>query len=80
MVINEDALQDIDSIVIEAPFEKPEIVEMETSTDGTYTINDDDEYFLPEDMIDDVKKLVLGTFNPNIVRDDNKIPTPNLVK
>ena len=28
-VINEDSLQDIDSIVIEAPFEKPEIVEME---------------------------------------------------
>ena len=79
-VINENALQDIDSIVIEAPFEKPEIVEMETSTDGTYTIDDDYEYFLPEDMIDNVKKLVLATFNPNIVRDDDKIPTPNLVK
>ena len=53
---------------------------METSTDGTYTIDDDNEYFLPEDMIDNVKKLVLNTFNVNIVRDDDKIPTPNLVK
>ena len=78
--INADALKDISSIVIEAPFEKPEIVEMETSTDGTYTIDDDNEYFLPEDMIDNVKKLVLNTFNVNVVRDDDKIPTPNLVK
>ena len=53
---------------------------METSTDGKYTINDDDEYFLPEDMIDNVKKLVLETFNANVVRDDDKIPTPDLVK
>lgn len=79
-IINADALNNIGSIVIEAPFEKPEEVAMETSTDGTYKINDDDEYFLPEDMIDDVKKLILNTFNVNIVRDDDKIPTPNLVQ
>ena len=79
-VINEDALKDIGAIVIEAPFEKPEIVEMETSTDGKYTINDDDEYFLPEDMIDNVKKLVLETFNVNVVRNDDKISNTNLVK
>ena len=31
-------------------------------------------------MISDIKKLVLETFNPNIVRQTNEIPTPNLMK
>lgn len=79
-IIKENELTNINSIVIEAPFEKPEIVEMETGSDGTYKIDDGYEYFLPEDMIDDVKKLVLETFNINVVRDDDKIPTPNLVR
>lgn len=79
-ILQDTSLKNINSIVIEAPFEKPEVVEMESSTDGTYKINDDDEYFLPEDMIDNVKKLVLETFNMQVVRDDDKIPTPDLVK
>lgn len=78
--INDEVLKGLGSIIIEAPFEKPEVVEMESSTDGTYKITDDDEYFLPEDMIDDVKKLVLETYNPNVVREDDKIPAQNLVR
>ena len=79
-IIDDSNLKAIGAIVIEAPFEKPEVVEMESGTDGTYKIDDDYEYFLPEDMIDNVKKLVLETFNINVVRDDDKIPTPNLVR
>ena len=71
---------DLGAIVVEAPFEKPEIVDMESESDGHYKINDDDEYFLPEDMIDGVKKIVLNTWNLNVVRDTNQIPTPNLVQ
>ena len=42
-------------------------------------INDNDEFLLPEDMINTVKKLVLETWNANIVRDTNEVSSPNIV-
>ena len=35
---------------------------------------------ISEDMIYDIKKLVLDEMNANIVRQTNETPTPNLVK
>lgn len=66
-------------IVIESVFEKPELINIETYN-SNYNISDDDEYLLPEDMIGNVKKLVMETFNPNIVRQTDEVPNPNLVK
>ena len=63
----------IDKVCIESVFEYPSQV-----TEGG--INDNDEFFLPEDLVNAVKKLVLETFNPQVVRDTNEIPTPNLLK
>ena len=64
---------DVTQVCIESVFEYPH----EVSEDYT---NDNDEFFLPEDLVNAVKKLVLETFNPQVVRDTNEIPTPNLLK
>lgn len=67
------------AVIIEGVFEYPfEITE--EHFDGNTTYNDDDEFIISEDMIGSIKKLVLETFNPQIVRQTNEIPNPNLVK
>ena len=80
MFTNKNSVFDgLSHIVIESVFEKPEIIDIETNN-GVTRINDDDEYLLPEDMIGNIKKLVMETFNPNIVRQTDEVPNPNLVK
>ena len=63
----------IDTITVESVFEYPH----EVAEDYT---NDNDEFFLPEDLVNAVKKLTLETFNVQVVRDTNEIPNPNLLK
>lgn len=63
----------INIITVESVFEYPHEVTEDYA-------NDNDEFFLPEDLVNAVKKLVLETFNPQVVRDTNEIPTPNLLK
>lgn len=65
-------LQNIKYIVIESVFEEPAQIETETN-EGTYNYNDNDEYFLPEDMIDDLKTIILNTFNHTSLRDTNEV-------
>ena len=79
---SESVISAIGSIIIESVFEYPHLIETETK-DGVLDIDlvsDNDEFLLPEDMIGDIKKLVLETFNPEVVRETNEIPTPNLVR
>ena len=69
------------AIIIEGVFEYPfEIPEEHFSDVDSITYDDDDEFIISEDMIGYIKKLVLETFNPQIVRQTNEIPNPNLVK
>ena len=72
----------IGAIIVESVFEYPNEIKLETSDNGEYlaNIDDDDEFFLPEDMVNSVKKLTLETFNVEIRRETNEVPTPNLVK
>ena len=79
---DESKFKNIGSIIIESVFEYPHIIQTET-IDGKLdldSINDDDEFLLPEDMIDTVKKLVLETWNTNVIRDTNEIPSANIIK
>lgn len=72
----------IGSIIIESVFEYPFIIQTET-VEGKLNIDDiddDNEFLLPEDMINAVKKVFFETFNPEVVRQTNEIPNPNLVK
>lgn len=72
----------LQNIIVESVFEYPHMIKTETH-EGVINledVDDDDEFLLPEDMINTVKKLALETFNYQIVRQTNEIPTPNLVK
>lgn len=77
----DSVFNNLGGIVIESVFEYPHIIETET-VDGKLDINsidDNDEFLLPEDMIGSVKKLVLETWNANVIRDTNEVPSPNIV-
>ena len=74
-------LNNLDAIVIESIFEYPHIIETET-VEGKLDINaidDNDEFLLPEDMIDAIKQIVLETWNKEIIRNTNEVPAPNIV-
>lgn len=75
------ALNNLGAIVIESIFEYPHIIETET-VEGKLDINaidDNDEFLLPEDMIDAIKQIVLETWNKEIIRNTNEVPAPNIV-
>lgn len=77
----ESKFQNLGSIIIESVFEYPHIIQTET-VNGKLdldSISDNDEFFLPEDMISTVKKFIFETWNSNVIRDTNEIPSPNLV-
>lgn len=70
------------SIIIESVFEYPHIIETET-VEGKLNIDDiddNDEFLLPEDMIGSIKKLVLESWNVEVIRDTNEIPSINVVQ
>lgn len=77
------------SIIVESPFEYPTIIDDEETVysgiqeehfDGNKTYTADDEFMISEDMIYDIKKLVLDEFNSRVIRETNEVPTPNLMK
>lgn len=75
-------LNQLEEIIIESVFEYPHMISTETH-EGVVSIDDiddDDEFLLPEDMIPDIKKVVLETFVPEVVRETNEIPNTNLTK
>lgn len=77
----DSVLNNLDAIVIESIFEYPHIIETET-VEGKLDINaidDNDEFLLPEDMIDSIKQIVLETWNKEIIRNTNEVPAPNIV-
>lgn len=77
---NDDRFKYLQSIIIESVFERPDLIPIETYDNGLTTISDDDEYLIPEDMINNLKKLALETYNLQIVRQTGEVPNPNLVK
>jgi hypothetical protein len=79
-VKQDELFANLGSIIIESVFEKPELIPIETYDKGLTTISDDDEYLIPEDMVNGLKKLALETYNIQIVRQTGEVPNPNLVK
>ena len=77
--INEPDYVNIGAVIIEAAFENPFEIS-ETHTEGEYNYSDDDEFIISEDMIGDIKKLVLETWNLDVIRETNETSTANLVK
>lgn len=78
----EGTINSINSIVIESVFEYPHIIETET-IEGKFDINnvsDDDEFLLPEDMIGTIKKMILETWNPQVIRETDEVNPLNKTK
>lgn len=78
----DNAFSQLGSIIIESVFEYPQIIPVETE-DKEFDLNsvdDNDEFLLPEDMIGNIKKLVLETWNPEVIRDTNEIPSINKIQ
>lgn len=81
------AISNIGSIIVESVFEYPHLINIEQFNDDELLVcedakvfNYDDEFLLPEDMIGAVKKLVLETFIPEIVKDTNEINKDQIVQ
>ena len=77
--IDDYQFANLGAIIVESPFEYPIEID-EEHVDGNYNYSDDDEFMISEDMIYDLKKLVLDEMNPQVVRQTNEVPTPNLIK
>lgn len=78
-IINSPELASISKVAVESPFEVPFVLDDDHfDKQGNYT--EDSEFIISEDMVLDIKKLVLESFNPNVVRETEEIPTPNLMK
>ena len=78
----EGTINTINAVVIESVFEYPHIIETET-IEGKLDINsisDDDEFLLPEDMIGTIKKFILETWNPEVIRETNEVNGINKVQ
>ena len=77
---NDELFNKIGSIIIESVFERPDLIDIETYDKGISHISDNDEYLIPEDMINSLKKLTLETYNLQISRETGEVPNVNLVK
>lgn len=80
--INNNILNNIKFIIVESVFELPHLILTEAAGENFNPdiISDDDEFLLPEDMIEGVKALVIQNFNNEVIRQTNETPTTNLVK
>lgn len=78
-IINNPNFAELGYVAVESPFEVPfALDDNHFDKQGNYT--EDSEFIISEDMVLDIKKLVLESFNPNIIRETEEIPNPNLVK
>lgn len=78
-ILNNPNFADLGKVVVESPFEVPfKLDDNHFDSEGNYT--EDSDFIISEDMVLDIKKLVLESFNPNVVRETEEIPNPNLVK
>lgn len=64
-----------DSIIIQGVFENPTEVQRDIDKDNTYLFDDDDnEWFIPEDMIGQLKEIILKREVNNIRHENDEIP------
>lgn len=88
-ILKSDKYKNLESIIVESPFEYPTIIDDEETVysgiqeehcDGNKTYTADDEFMISEDMIYDIKKLVLDEFNISMFRQTNEVPLENQMK
>ena len=78
-ILNSPNLASLGKVVVESPFEVPfKLDDTHFDAEGKYT--EDSDFIISEDMVLDIKKLVMESFNPNVVRETEEVPIPNLMK
>lgn len=96
---NDSTFANLEYIVIESPFEYPNLIFENKSDDAdadfrkeidldNYTGANldyleslmDNEFLISEDMIPDIKKLVISNFMPQVIRDTEEVPVQNRVQ
>ena len=72
-------IESIDKIIIESVFEHPTEIKIKSGEGAEYNfLNDDDEWFIPEDMIEQLKDIIIKRNLINNHRETDEIP--NVVK
>lgn len=79
-ILNNAKFADLGAVFVESPFEVPFKLDDTHFDNATGEYTEDSDFIISEDMVYDIKKLVMDSFNPNVVRETEEIPTPNLVK
>uniref|UniRef100_A0AAU8MHH1 Structural protein n=1 Tax=Geladintestivirus 1 TaxID=3233133 RepID=A0AAU8MHH1_9CAUD len=66
---------DLNKMIIEAPFENPSLVEKLNGDAGEFSelYGDDNEWFLPEDMVGQIKDILLKRENLQQIRETNEV-------
>jgi hypothetical protein len=78
---NNQFISGLNSIIIQAAFEHPTEVAIESGEGAEYNyMNDDDEWFLPEDMIGQMKEIIYKRDMLNNRRETNEVPNTVLVQ
>lgn len=67
-------IEALGAIVIESPFEHPTEIPIETSDNGKDYPTDDDEWLIPEDMVEQIKETIFKRNFLNVPRVTNEIP------
>lgn len=79
--IGDSKVNDINKIVIEAAFEHPiEVARLNNDSAEYLFMDDDNEWFLPEDMIGSIKDIIYKRDLLSNVRESNEISKENIVK
>ena len=77
---NNNLFNQLGFIIVESVFEYPQLINIETSQGVEDLSDDDNEFLLPEDMIEAVKAFIKEHFTFEQYKDTNEISKINLVK
>ena len=67
-------IQALGAIIIESPFEIPTDISYETYNEEKQKITDDDQWLIPEDMVEQIKETIFKRNLMNVPRETNEIP------
>ena len=77
---NNNLFNQLGFIIVESVFEYPQLINIETYQGMEDLSDDDNEFLLPEDMIEGIKAFIKEHFTFEQYKDTNEISKINLVK
>lgn len=77
---NNSRFNQLGFIIVESVFEQPQLINIETTENIEDISDDDNEFLLPEDLVEHVKAFIKEHYTYEQFRDTNEITKLNLVK